>query len=97
MKFLLIRKHGSVSFPNASMPSPLPPAIHGKILAFTEVGMTQKDISKKVNVSKRTVERVQMRARDFGEERAVMIDLKGNVGRKRKSTEDQRECLDNNC
>ena len=55
--------------------------------------MTQKDISKKVILSKRTVERVQKRARDLGEERAVMNDLKGNVGRKRKSTEDQRDLM----
>ena len=46
-----------------------------------------------MNVSKRTVERVQKRARDLGEERAVMNDLKGNVGRKRKSTEDQRDLM----
>ena len=93
LKFLLIGKHGSGSFLIESMPSPLPPAIRGKILAFTEVGMTQKDIAKKVNVSKRTVERVQKRARDLGEEKAVMNDMKGNVGRKRKSTEDQRDLM----
>ena len=56
----------------------------GKVLVLLDLGFTQKE----VEVTPRTVKRVAKRVRELGK-----AQLKGKVGRKRKSTEEQHNLM----